>query len=74
MWRETRILTTAFLEHRFLPNIGKYMLNVLQGHSNGPEKDKAWGWKTEAELQAAAGVVKREFTDFEDGGMSSSRL
>lgn len=68
------VLTTECLAHRFLPNIGKYMLNVLQGHSNGPDKDKAWGWKTQAELQAATDAVKREFKDFEDSGNSSSRL
>lgn len=33
---------------RFLPNAGKYMLNVLNGKSNGTEKDNAWAWKSGA--------------------------
>jgi sarcosine oxidase / L-pipecolate oxidase len=55
---------------RFLPNIGKYMLNVLSGQSNGPEKDKAWGWKSNAELEEAKRGGKadeqREFQEFVD--------
>lgn len=46
------------------------MLNVLNGQSNGPEKDKAWSWKSSAELEAARrgdkGVEQREFEDFVD--------
>lgn len=49
-----------------MPNIGKYMLNVLDGKSNGSEKDKAWGWKTKAELEAAPHPVRKELKDFED--------
>lgn len=30
---------------RFLPNAGKYVANVLNGDSNGEEKDTAFGWK-----------------------------
>ena len=30
---------------RFLANAGKYIVNVLDGKSNGEEKDAAWGWK-----------------------------
>lgn len=58
-----------------MPNIGRYMLNVLSGNSNGSEKDEAWGWKTEAELNAAEAVSarRRELRDFETGG-STSRL
>lgn len=57
-----------------MPVIGKYMLNVLNGNGNGQEKDKAWGWKSGAELQAAgSNVVKREFRDFQ-GGESMPRL
>ncbi|KAI3399563.1 hypothetical protein diail_6202, partial [Diaporthe ilicicola] len=58
----------SFCGYKFLPNIGKYMLNVLSGESNGPEKDKAWGWKTGAELDAARKgnkrTVQREFEEF----------
>lgn len=46
------------------------MLNVLNGQSNGPEKDKAWGWKSSADLEAARqgnkGVEQREFEEFVD--------
>ncbi|KAK7705306.1 hypothetical protein SLS64_008143 [Diaporthe eres] len=64
----------SFCGYKFLPNIGKYMLNVLKGQSNGPEKDKAWGWKSSAELEAAKrenkGVEQREFEEFVDKGPS----
>ena len=30
---------------RFLANAGKYVVNVLNGKSNGEEKDIAWAWK-----------------------------
>lgn len=50
------------------------MLNVLNGQSNGPEKDKAWGWKSSTELEAAKreskGVEQREFEEFVDKGLS----
>lgn len=52
------------------------MLKVLDGQSNGPEKDKAWGWKSSAELEAARrgnkGVEEREFEEFVDKGPSRS--
>lgn len=38
--------TLLIVMSRFLPNFGKYMLNVLQGISNGEEKDRAWSWKS----------------------------
>ncbi|CZT14152.1 related to FAD-dependent oxidoreductase [Ramularia collo-cygni] len=41
----------SFHAYKFLPNAGKYMLNVLAGEGNGPEKDKAWGWKVEGEFK-----------------------
>lgn len=56
-----------------MPNIGNYMLNVLKGQGNGPEKDRAWGWKTGAQLAAAEKGVTRELRDFE-GSSQSSRL
>ena len=31
---------------KFLPIIGKYVVNVLHGQSNGKEKDNAWKWKS----------------------------
>ena len=30
---------------RFLANAGKYIIKVLNGKSNGEEKDAAWAWK-----------------------------
>ncbi|OJJ97516.1 hypothetical protein ASPACDRAFT_123452 [Aspergillus aculeatus ATCC 16872] len=36
----------SFHSYKFLPTIGRYVVNVLQGVSNGPEKDEAWAWKT----------------------------
>ncbi|KAK1635397.1 fructosyl amino acid oxidase [Colletotrichum phormii] len=42
-----------FDTYKFLPIAGKYMCNILQGKSNGREKDIAWGWKDEATLMNA---------------------
>lgn len=59
-----------------MPNIGKYMVNVLKGQSNGREMDKAWGWKSKAEREAAAdGHVERsrELNDLM-GADSGSKL
>lgn len=36
----------SFHSWKFLPVIGKYVVNVLQGKSNGKEKDEEWKWKT----------------------------
>ncbi|KAL9108037.1 MAG: hypothetical protein Q9227_007143 [Pyrenula ochraceoflavens] len=35
----------SFHSWKFLPVIGKYVVNVLGGKGNGGEKDEAWGWK-----------------------------
>lgn len=40
---------------KFLPNIGKYVVNVLKGVSNGQERDERWAWKTDRD----AGVRSR---------------
>lgn len=50
------------------------MLNVLNGKSNGAERDEAWGWKSGAEWTDAQEktVLKRELKDLE-GGTSPSR-
>lgn len=37
----------SFHSWKFLPNIGKYVVNVLNGKSNGKERDRNWGWKTQ---------------------------
>ncbi|KAL1592245.1 hypothetical protein SLS60_011322 [Paraconiothyrium brasiliense] len=44
----------SFHSYKFMPNAGKYLLNVLDGKSNGEEKDRAWKWKNEAELKERA--------------------
>jgi sarcosine oxidase/L-pipecolate oxidase len=37
----------SFHSWKFLPTIGQYVVNVLNGKSNGEEKDAAWQWKTQ---------------------------
>jgi sarcosine oxidase/L-pipecolate oxidase len=55
------------------------MANVLSGEGNGEERDRAWQWKSEAELarreakefgNSPSKRVRREFSDFEDGPKS----
>lgn len=58
---------------RFLPNSGKYMMNVINGKSNGEEKDRAFGWKTEAEL-AEVRKGSAETREWKDLDSSSSKL
>lgn len=41
----------SFHSYKFLPVAGKYLLNVLNGRSNGEEMDQAWKWKDETELR-----------------------
>lgn len=51
-----------------MPNFGKYMLNVLDGKSNGEEKDRAWAWKGGKEWEVAreeARVLRKELRDME---------
>ncbi|KAL6236722.1 hypothetical protein BDW75DRAFT_249855 [Aspergillus navahoensis] len=57
----------SFHFYKFLPNIGKYVVNVLKGVGNGPAKDKAWSWKSVEETGRGVHerlVPKREFRDF----------
>lgn len=35
----------SFHSWKFLPTIGRYVVNMLDGLSNGDEKDRRWGWK-----------------------------
>ncbi|KAK3686695.1 hypothetical protein LTR37_019575 [Vermiconidia calcicola] len=58
--------------YKFLPNAGKYVLNVLNGESNGKEKDDAWAWKeqgwdardrTPEQPKLGAHAPKRELKD-----------
>nr|POE59164.1 l-pipecolate oxidase [Quercus suber] len=59
----------SFHSYKFLPTIGKYMLNVLSGEGNGEEKDRAWAWKKEHDVSKAAHpktAPKRELSELED--------
>lgn len=65
----------SFHSYKFLPNSGKYMLNVLNGKSNGEEKDRAWKWKSQEELKQRAAKEfgdsprkgkRRELRDYEE--------
>ncbi|KIW57181.1 hypothetical protein PV05_05772 [Exophiala xenobiotica] len=53
----------SFHSWKFLPNIGRYVVNVMDGKSNGREKDEAWAWKRTWEGKGAHEKVlpKREF-------------
>lgn len=59
----------SFHSWKFLPIIGKYVVNVLNGFSNGEDKDARWTWKTEKPQGRGAHekvVPKRELRDLED--------
>jgi sarcosine oxidase/L-pipecolate oxidase len=57
----------SFHSWKFLPTIGRYVVNVLNGKSNGREKDEAWAWKTAWEGRGAHEKVlpKGELAGFE---------
>lgn len=57
----------SFHSWKFLPVIGKYVVTVLQGKSNGEEKDKAWKWKTTWGARGAheKTLPKSDLKDFE---------
>ena len=40
----------SFHSYKFLPTIGKYIVNVVNGMSNGEEKDQHWAWKSQSQL------------------------
>ncbi|KAL3477233.1 FAD dependent oxidoreductase [Aspergillus californicus] len=59
----------SFHFYKFLPTVGKYVANVLDGVGNGTEKDEMWSWKKESTGTSERGVhaslvPKREFKDF----------
>ncbi|KAL4803258.1 FAD dependent oxidoreductase [Aspergillus unguis] len=57
----------SFHFFKFLPTIGKYIINVLEGKSNGDVKDQAWSWKAKGGEERGVHeslVPKREFKDF----------
>lgn len=50
----------SFHSYKFLPTIGKYVINVLEGRSNGHEKDEHWAWKTNLdELSGSRGAHEK---------------
>ncbi|OAP56782.1 hypothetical protein AYL99_08894 [Fonsecaea erecta] len=57
----------SFHSWKFLPNIGKYVVNVLDGKSNGPERDETWSWKRRFSERGAHEKVlpKGELKDFQ---------
>ncbi|CAK4031497.1 L-pipecolate oxidase [Lecanosticta acicola] len=58
----------SFHSYKFLPIIGKYVVNVLSGKGNGGEKDQAWGWKsTDVQWRGAHEQTepKRDLRDLE---------
>ena len=59
----------SFHSYKFLPNIGKYVVNVLEGVTNGKEKDDHWAWKTAPSAGRGAhekAYPQRELRDLED--------
>ncbi|KAH9815323.1 fructosyl amino acid oxidase [Teratosphaeria destructans] len=62
----------SFHSYKFLPNAGKYMLNVLDGRGNGVEKDRAWGWKDGETLRTGdkRSHSRREFNDLVKSSLS----
>lgn len=59
----------SFHSWKFLPTIGKYVVNVLDGKGNGPEKDAAWAWKENTTLRKGAHekvIPKRDLKDLEN--------
>lgn len=52
------------------------MCNVLEGKSNGEERDRAWGWKSGKgweEARERAKALRREVRDVEEGGRLSGK-
>lgn len=69
----------SFHSYKFLPTVGLYMVNVLRGQSNGPEKDKAWNWKDFKNGVAWRGAhestaPKRELSELEDVDGGKAKL
>ncbi|KAI9681924.1 MAG: hypothetical protein M1822_007001 [Bathelium mastoideum] len=69
----------SFHSYKFLPNIGSYVCRVLQGLSNGAEKDHAWTWKTGTDGKIGRGahekvVPQRELKDLEDKAEAKAKL
>ncbi|KAI9701714.1 MAG: hypothetical protein M1820_006342 [Bogoriella megaspora] len=71
----------SFHGYKFLPTIGRYVVNVLEGESNGEAIDKAFAWKTGSGKGGGEGRgfgklglkmgAKRELRDFDQGGRAN---
>ena len=67
----------SFHSWKFLPTIGKYVVNMLQGRSNGEEMDRNWawkhtGWSTGGERGAHEKLLpRRELRDLDDATIKS---
>lgn len=55
--------------YKFLPIIGRYVKNMLEGKSNGKERDERWGWKSEHWLKKQGQAHKMAWPEREIGGM-----
>lgn len=65
----------SFHSYKFLPTIGKYVVNVLEGRSNGHEKDEHWAWKTNLEeLAGSRGAHEKASPKMELREMEESLL
>ena len=71
----------SFHSYKFLPTICKYIVKVLNGVSNGDEKDSHWAWKMGfGDPEKSRGehekvVPHMELRDMEDARfMGSSKL
>ncbi|KAH8431425.1 NAD(P)/FAD-dependent oxidoreductase [Aspergillus melleus] len=57
----------SFHSYKFLPTIGTYVANVLNGTGNGLQKDEAWAWKQSHASERGVHeslVPKNELADF----------
>ncbi|KAF4555595.1 FAD dependent oxidoreductase-like protein 5 [Elsinoe fawcettii] len=63
----------SFHSYKFLPVAGKYMINVLNGESNGEVMDEAWAWKKNVDWSKATGkrIPRRELRDLDKASGSS---
>jgi hypothetical protein len=50
------------------------MRNVLNGRSNGQEKDRAWAWKKDPDQRMHCTTEFRSFDEDEEGDREQARL